>query len=326
MSEKLGRISVTTIIVSILVRTRDRAGLLREALASVAAQTQVGIELLVVNDGGQPVGDVVAEQARGAVVAHRYVDCMPGKGRSHAANRLLEMARGTYLMFLDDDDWWLPTHVARLVAALDAQPQKVAAYADVSCVRRDAAGEYVEVSRFESDYDALRLGYESFLPIHAVLFRRAVVEAGCRFDEALDAYEDWGFWLQVARLGEMCRVPGVSAVYRLDSGAGFGCPESAQAISRERLLAFVRSARAHWSDAQLVAMLGLLGHKYRADGLETALSAARGELAAAQGERAQLARALALCRDEIEGMRRSRSWRITRPLRWLSGRLRGGGA
>ena len=45
--------------VSVIVRTKDRPALLAEALASVAAQSSRDLELVVVNDGGESVREVV---------------------------------------------------------------------------------------------------------------------------------------------------------------------------------------------------------------------------------------------------------------------------
>lgn len=293
--------------VSILIRTRNRPQLLAEALASVAVQSMPGLEVVVVNDGGCDVGELLA-RPHGAIATFQYIHWPDGRGRSHAANALLEAAQGECLLFLDDDDWLDAAHIGRLWQRLQHHPQAVAAYADVACVRRDASQVWQTVRVFAEPFDVLRLAYENFLPIHAVLFRREVVSAGCRFDPELDAYEDWAFWLQLARQGEFVHQPGVSAFYRLDSGAGFGVPESAAQISRQNLLRFVRSVRDVWSDEQLVALLGLFGYKHRCTELERIMEAQQHELGRLQ--------------QDLNAMRASTSWRVTAPLRWLVNRLK----
>ena len=101
--------------VSVVIRTRNRPALLREALESLAAQTARPRQVVVVNDGGasprevtdafRSAFDVVVEEAR------------TRRGRSDAANRGVAAAREELVAFLDDDDRCFPDHVERLARA-----------------------------------------------------------------------------------------------------------------------------------------------------------------------------------------------------------------
>jgi GT2 family glycosyltransferase len=142
-----------------------------------------------------------------------------GLARAHAANVGLDAATGELLLFLDDDDVLLPDHVAKLVAALAAAPQAPAAYGDVDFGRMEADG-WRSRHVFAADFDPVRLCFENYLPIHAVLFRRGCVERGARVDERLPLLEDWDFWLQCATAGPFVRAPGVSARYHANSPGG----------------------------------------------------------------------------------------------------------
>jgi lipopolysaccharide biosynthesis protein len=69
----------------------------------------------------------------------------------------------------------------------------------------------------------------NYLPIHGVMFDRGlVVDGGCRFDQAFQAYEDWDFWLQLARHSDFLHVDKVTAVYRISPNSGFGITASAR--------------------------------------------------------------------------------------------------
>lgn len=232
--------------VSVLVRTVNRPTQLAEALTSVAAQTYRPLEVVIVNDGGAPVDHVAEETLGDADVSWRYHAHARGMGRSHAANRALENASGELVMFLDDDDWILPTHVDGLVRRLARDESLVAAYSDTHCYRD---GRKLKAPAFARDFDAVELAVENYLPIHAVLFYRRVWDAGCRFSTALDMYEDWHFWLQVARLGGFQRHPRATACYRLDiSGVGGETDRD----YRPQYLAFLREAVKVLSDEQLI--------------------------------------------------------------------------
>jgi GT2 family glycosyltransferase len=120
-------------LVSVIVRTRNRRELLPQALASVQAQTWRPLELVVVNDGGVPVADLLPPAGDEFSVVG--IDLERCGGRSNAANRGLDAARGDWLIFLDDDDWFDADHIETLVGALTAaRGQYLAAYSAVRCV------------------------------------------------------------------------------------------------------------------------------------------------------------------------------------------------
>jgi hypothetical protein len=138
--------------------------------------------------------------------------------RAAAAQAGLQAATGDWILYLDDDDTLLPGHLSRLVRAGQANVEALAVYADVE-MGREVDGVWQAQHLFAADFDAVRLLFENYLPIHAVLFRRDRVQQGVQFDTSLDLFEDWDFWLQLAELGHFVRVPGVSARYVVaDSG------------------------------------------------------------------------------------------------------------
>jgi len=244
-------------LVSLLIRTYQRPALLREALRSIALQHYRPLEVIVVNDDATSVRDVVSETLEATDIRWQYADLEGKRGRSAAANRALEMAQGDMILFLDDDDWIAPEHVQQLVALLAELPDHIGVYADTVCVHRDTP-EKVE-RYYCNEYDALRLATENYLPIHAVLFRRTAIDAGCRFDPELSVYEDWHFWLQVTRLGSLKRLATITAYYSLDvSGIG---GKSDHDFTADRLLA-LRKALPLLTDAQIMH-LGFLSQALR---------------------------------------------------------------
>lgn len=202
-------------LVSVIVRTMGRPTLAK-ALGSVALQTYPHLNIVLVDAAGDglpgtpwadgPVPVTLVSQGRKL-------------NRSLAANAGMAAATGDYLIFLDDDDWFYPDHIAKLVLAVRQSTTVKAVHTAVECV--DAKSEPVgEI--FQFPYASGELRYGNFMPIHSVLFHRSLVEAGCAFDERFDLYEDWDFWLQVESRTPFEFVPGVSAAYRIHAGAGEG--------------------------------------------------------------------------------------------------------
>lgn len=113
-----------------IIRTIGRA-CLTQALES-AAQTYQPIEVVVVDAACRQL-QLPAQLS--AAVSVKV--CTPDAAlkRSAAANFGLQHAQGQYCLFLDDDDWLQPSHIARLVQALIEHPAAVLAYAGVECVQ-----------------------------------------------------------------------------------------------------------------------------------------------------------------------------------------------
>jgi hypothetical protein len=136
-------------------------------------------------------------------------------GRAQAANLALAAAQGEYALFLDDDDLLQPQHLERLIAALQAHPQAVGAYAGVRVETHDGA----HLRDYDLPWSRQRLQGVNYLPIHAVLFRMdRVRQRGLRFNEQLPVLEDWDFWLRLTEGADLVHCPGVSAVYRQGLG------------------------------------------------------------------------------------------------------------
>jgi glycosyltransferase involved in cell wall biosynthesis len=90
---------------SIVITTKNRSGLLREAIASVVDQDSGGLDLEVIVVDDQSTDDTAAVVRTFPSV--RYVRVAAGScGASRAAGTA--QARGNWIAFLDDDDVWLP--------------------------------------------------------------------------------------------------------------------------------------------------------------------------------------------------------------------------
>ncbi len=206
--------------VTVLIRTTNRDSL-SSAVESVTKQLYTDWEILIANASGAELTPLAAPLAQQVA---QVIDLGRRLGRGEAANALLDAARGKYVIFLDDDDEFLPLHLQKLVQKLEDNPGLSACYADVQTVAGCPGGGSAIVGHvFAREFDFTLLHLQNYLPIHAVLFRLDVVrQSGCRFDETLPLFEDWDFWLKLAAKGEFKRVAGISALYALDPVTGSG--------------------------------------------------------------------------------------------------------
>ncbi|WP_433464637.1 bifunctional glycosyltransferase/CDP-glycerol:glycerophosphate glycerophosphotransferase [Spirillospora sp. CA-128828] len=103
--------------ISIVVPFRNTAGRLPECLESLAGQTLRDIEVLIVDDGSDDGGTVVAKDFAGR--DDRFTLVQPGPGAA-AADVGVEQAKGRYLAFADGEDALPPYACELMVGTLDS--------------------------------------------------------------------------------------------------------------------------------------------------------------------------------------------------------------
>jgi LmbE family N-acetylglucosaminyl deacetylase/glycosyltransferase involved in cell wall biosynthesis len=202
--------------VTVIVRTRNRPALLREALDSLRRQTARPVEVVVVNDGGAAVGDL-AETYR-TTFKMRIEEQPARRGRSAAANRGLDLATSELVAFLDDDDLCYPDHLDRLVRAYRQGPEPVV-YSDAVTVlyaRREEGWEsrHREL-QYSLDFDPDYLLLANFIPLHSLLLPRALCVRVGGFDAEFEYSEDWDLLIRLSFETSFRHLRAVTCEYRV---------------------------------------------------------------------------------------------------------------
>ena len=189
-------------LVSTIIPVHNRAGLLREAVASVLAQTYRPIEIIIVDDGSTDETPEVADSlAAGSPDAIRVVHQRnTGPGLAREAGR--QKARGEFIQYLDSDDLLLPEKFALQVAGLRSDPQCGAAY---GYTRFRHADGRVEPKPWKGSGVRVLTMFPSFLRSRwwdtpTPLYRASVCDAAGPWSD-LPLEEDWEYDCRVAALG-----------------------------------------------------------------------------------------------------------------------------
>jgi len=307
-------------LVSVIVRSMDRQTLTR-ALDSLALQTYPNIEVVLVNAKGG-LHKRLSDWCGNFPLRLINQDGKP-LSRSQAANTGLVACRGEYLSFLDDDDTVDPDHIFNLAEKLRLVGASIIAYAGVRGEMMQADGQ-MKVIEFRTDKISFaRLLLGNIIPIHAILFPRELLEQGICFDEKLDLYEDWDFWLQLCRNASFAFVDKVTATYYIGGSSGV----SPLGYDREKVKQATDKLYDKWLKQLTPTEFKAVSDLYHQVCNE--LQEARNKVNEMQflqqqilTESNQKTHRIIQQQQDLEIIYASRSWRITSLLRWSMDRLR----
>ena len=108
-------------LVSVVIPTYNRAGIIGETIENIFQQTYPNIEIIVVDDGSTD-DTVQVLKSYGSRVRWAVQE---NAGPAAARNRGIRMARGEVVAFQDSDDTWHPTKIARQVSLLERAGKSV---------------------------------------------------------------------------------------------------------------------------------------------------------------------------------------------------------
>lgn len=192
--------TTTQPLVSVIIPTKDRPEMLAQAVQSVLNQTFPDIEIIVINDGGIDVQNVLdpLNLKRNII----YLKHDQNLDRSAARNTGIYAASGKYIAYLDDDDIYYPNHIKTLVKFLENSEYQVAYTDAVLAQQQKQDGKYVTVHRsvpysIDFDYDKILVG--NFIPILCLIHEKSCLDEVGLFDKTLSTHEDWDLIIRLSR-------------------------------------------------------------------------------------------------------------------------------
>ena len=213
-----------------------------DALDSLEAQTHVHWEAIVVLDFKEHEYE---EPVAWLKTAYPFVQWLygPRKGAGAARNAGALEARAPFLLFLDADDFLRPDALRMLLAEQDGRTEPAIVYSDYvghayveastaaqlrqrgRLLHRDERDGYTHIAYEAYDYDCeravqqpQRVGSYIWCLVSALVPRVYHTAIG-GFDEEMESWEDWDYWVRMARAGFcFARVPHRLMDYRFYSG------------------------------------------------------------------------------------------------------------
>lgn len=196
-------------LVSIVVPVYKTEAYLKECLKSIASQSFINWECVIVDDGSdQPEFiDAIAQN----VLSHKArVIHQKNRGLSSARNTGIEASQGRLVVCLDSDDYLHPDYLARTTAAMGASPNAGVTYCWTQYVgTRTDSYKPADVSLFW-------LLQRNHINVTS-LFKKEIWSRIGGFDETMKiGHEDWEFWIRAGLAGYTFHcVPEILFYYRI---------------------------------------------------------------------------------------------------------------
>lgn len=206
----------SNVSISVIIRTINRGHRLREALESLAHQTQRNFEAVIVDmSGGHVVSIVEDYYERLPQIQHLQI----GKPlcRSEALNQGIRNAVADKIAILDDDNLYDPTHLEILVTGLE-QTGADLVYTGVRRTTYTPAEQLIDVAEWHDTFDFARLVFGNYIHTSGTAFWKRTWERLDGYDPRFPVYEDYDFLLRVGATGRIQCLPAVTAESRSFTG------------------------------------------------------------------------------------------------------------
>ena len=188
--------------VTIVTPSLNQGRFIRATIESVLSQDYPNLEYIIM-DGGST--DETAAVVRGYASRLTWVS-EKDRGQSHAINKGLRMARGTYVGWLNSDDLLLPGAVTNAVRGFLANPSAGAVYGEGYLM--DKEGKITGRFPWTESFNLWRLMYLSdYVLQQGVLFRRSILEQVGFLREDLHYVMDWDLLIRVGKQAPLQYVP-----------------------------------------------------------------------------------------------------------------------
>lgn len=169
------------------------------AIESVLCQTYPNIELIIINDGSpDSSADIVHPYLRDARV--RYIE-QANAGVANARNTGIHHATGKYIAFLDQDDLWDATKLAKQVEFMEKYPAIALVHCNIGFI--DAEGHRVATPAWAWVQETTGVCVNELILGNRIatltaLVRRSCIDETGLFRQDLAPADDWDLWLRLA--------------------------------------------------------------------------------------------------------------------------------
>jgi len=209
-------------LVSVIIPVYNSAAYVQDAIRSALEQDYESKEIIVVDDGSTDSTPDILKSFQDEVIVLTQSNAGPGSAR----NRGLKHAMGSYIAFLDSDDFWVPGKLRLQIEYLEQKREVGAVYSKWLLWHPDAEGRFSPLDLAplkerstivpeDSDWIYTNLLFECRLLTSTVVLRRSIMEEVGLFNEDLLRGQDYDYWIRLSRVTRIHKLDNELVLYRI---------------------------------------------------------------------------------------------------------------
>lgn len=206
-------------LISIIMTTMNREKIIQISIKSVIQQSYKNWELLIVNDGGENIQEIVNSFEDSRI---KYIHLEENHGKSYANNLAIDNSKGEIIAYLDDDDRWYENHLKISIDELLRVKDRKFVYTDyvkVDCTIDSQIQEQFIYKKEIIENKTARTFFvkeTNFIPNFTMVHKKELFNEVGNYDTKLDYYEDWDIIRRFSYVTSLIHVPEVTGEYWID--------------------------------------------------------------------------------------------------------------
>jgi len=200
---------------SIIIPTHNRPLFLKDALESLVCQTYKNFEAIVVNNGTVDVAQLIQSYSTKIPVTLFQSDLLDSVSR--AKNIGIKNARGKFIAFLDDDDWYHPDHLSTVEFELKKGKHAII-YSDALVeFQNEINGKFETVKKtvtYSREFNKSLLLIKDYIFTPCIVLNAKCFEIAGVFDENLTTDEDMDLWIRMTKFYEFKHIKKITCSVR----------------------------------------------------------------------------------------------------------------
>lgn len=189
-------------LVSAIITTYGRKfDVIKRSIESVLCQTYKNIEIILIDDNDPD--SLFRNDIKNGIKHYseiRYVPLLKNSGAQKARNTGIEIAKGDFIAFLDDDDEWLPEKIEKQMDNISENVGLVYCMGYTVFEDSERTVDYVTTKNFRKEVSFVDLLYGDYIGTTTqALIPKGVFKAAGLFDTDQPARQDYEMWIRISK-------------------------------------------------------------------------------------------------------------------------------
>jgi glycosyltransferase involved in cell wall biosynthesis len=178
-------------LITVIIPTFNRAGLLANCLKSLAFLdfSLEKLEIIIIDDASVDETEKIVNLFKNRFHYIIYQKNNENQGVSFSRNKGLSLARGKFIVFLDDDCFVSPDWLKAILGTFSAYPGVSAVGGSVNCTPKSAFAQAGYLSEFSSWLPGGGIRKINNIPACNAAYRASEIK-NCYFEQGLQPFED----------------------------------------------------------------------------------------------------------------------------------------